>query len=147
MDCEKEWVLNKASVDRTLLNSVKSRKLIYYGHIMRKQGNCLEKEIIQGTLPGARKKGRPHTTWLDNIKAWSGVTLQHMLRTAEDRSEWRILVHCAVNIRSEDDWRRRRRRRRRYKMGNGHKIMEFRTPGPGTSLAPSLLKRLRSNKS
>jgi len=27
---------------------------------------------MQGTLSGASKKGRPHTTWLDNIKEWSG---------------------------------------------------------------------------
>ena len=42
-----EWVLNKAGVKRELLNTVKARKLAYYGHTMRKQGNCLEKEIMQ----------------------------------------------------------------------------------------------------
>ena len=33
-----EWVLNKAGVKRELLNTVKARKLAYYGHMMRKQG-------------------------------------------------------------------------------------------------------------
>ena len=33
-----EWVLNKAGVKRKLLDSVKARKLPYYGHYMRKQG-------------------------------------------------------------------------------------------------------------
>ena len=51
-----EWVLNKAEVKRELLHTVKARKLAYYGHTMRKQGNCLEKEIMQGTMPGARNK-------------------------------------------------------------------------------------------
>jgi len=50
-----EWVLNKAGVKRKLLDSVKARKLAYYGHTMRKQGSCLEKEITQGTMPGARR--------------------------------------------------------------------------------------------
>ena len=49
-----EWVLNKAGVKRELLDTVKSRKLAYYGHTLRKQGSCLEKEIIQGTMPVAR---------------------------------------------------------------------------------------------
>ena len=39
-----EWVLNKAGVKRELLDTVKARKLAYYGHTMRKQGSCLEKE-------------------------------------------------------------------------------------------------------
>jgi len=39
-----EWVLNKAGVKRELLDTVKARKPAYYGHTMRKQGSCLEKE-------------------------------------------------------------------------------------------------------
>ena len=65
-----EWVLNKAGVKRELLDAVKARKLAYYGHNMRKQGSCLEKEITQGTTPGARRRGRPRTAWMDNVKTW-----------------------------------------------------------------------------
>ena len=52
------WVLilNKAGVNRKLLDTVKAKKLTYYGHTMRKQGSCLEKEIMQGTMPGARRR-------------------------------------------------------------------------------------------
>jgi len=50
-----EWVLNKAGVKRELLDSVKARKLAYYGHTIGKQRNCLKKEIMQGTMPGARR--------------------------------------------------------------------------------------------
>jgi len=56
-----EWVLNKAEVNRELSDTVKARKLAYYGHTMRKQRSCLEKEIMQGTMPGAHRRGRPHT--------------------------------------------------------------------------------------
>ena len=45
-----EWVLSKAGVKRELLDTVKARKLAYYSHTIRKQENCLEKEIMQGTL-------------------------------------------------------------------------------------------------
>jgi len=65
-----EWVLNKAGVKRELSDTVKARKLAYYGHTMRKQGNCLEKEIMPGTMPGARRRGRPRTAWID-IKTWT----------------------------------------------------------------------------
>jgi len=55
-----EWVLNKAGVKRELLDIVKARKLAYYGHTMRKQGNCLEKEIMQGTMPGVHTGEEDH---------------------------------------------------------------------------------------
>ena len=51
-----EWVLNKAGLKRELLDTVKARKLAYYGHTMRKQGSCLEKEIMQRAMPGARRQ-------------------------------------------------------------------------------------------
>ena len=70
-----EWVPNKAGVERELLDTVKARKLAYYGHTMRKQGSCLEKEIMQGTIPGACRRGRSHTAWMDNINTWTGLSL------------------------------------------------------------------------
>jgi len=71
-----EWVLNKAGVKRELLDIVKARKLAYYGHTMRKQGSCLEKEIMQGTMLGARRRGRLRTAWMDNIKTWTGLSVE-----------------------------------------------------------------------
>ena len=40
----------------------------FYGHTMRKQGSCLDKEIMQGTMSGARRRKRPRAAWMDNIK-------------------------------------------------------------------------------
>jgi len=57
-----EWVLIKAGVKRKLLDTVKARKLAYYGHTMRK-----EKNMMQGTMSGARRRKRPRTAWMDNI--------------------------------------------------------------------------------
>jgi len=69
-----EWVLNKAGVKRELLDTIKAMKLEYYGNTMRKQGNCLEKEIMQGTMPGARSLGRSCTAWID-VKTWTGLSV------------------------------------------------------------------------
>ena len=97
-----EWVLNKAGVKRELLDAVKARKLAYYGHTMRKRGSCLEKEIMQGTMPGARRRGRPRTAWMDNIKTWTGLSVDESTRITEDRDKWRKYVHGVVNPRIED---------------------------------------------
>jgi len=75
-----EWVLNKTGVKRELLDTVKARKLAYCGHTMRKQGSCLEKDIMQGTMPDARRRGRPRTAWMDNVKTWTGLPVEESIR-------------------------------------------------------------------
>jgi len=53
-----------------------------YGHTMRKQ----EKEIMQGTMPGARRRGRPRTACMDNIKTWTGLSVEESIRMTKDRA-------------------------------------------------------------
>ena len=69
---------------------------------MRKQGSCLEKEIMQGTMSDARKRGRPHTTWMDDIKTWTGLPVEELIRKTEERDKWRKYVHGVANPWSED---------------------------------------------
>jgi len=89
-----EWVLNKAGVKRELLDTVKARKLAYCGHTMREQ-NCLEKEI-QGTMPGVRRRGRSRTALIDNIKSWTGLSVEESIRMTEDINKWRKYVHSVA---------------------------------------------------
>ena len=93
-----EWVLYKAGVKGEVLDTVKARKVAYYGHIMSKQGSCLEKEIMQGTMPGARRRGRHRTAWMDNIKTWTGLPEEESVRMTEDRDKWRKYVHGVDRI-------------------------------------------------
>jgi len=100
-----KWVLNKAGVKRELLDTASARKLAYYGHTMRKQWNCLEKEILQGTMPGARRRGRPRTAGLDRQHqdvARPGRPVEESIRMTEDRDKWRKYVHGVANPRIED---------------------------------------------
>jgi len=54
-DDDNYYYYYEAGIKRELILTVKARKLAYCGHTMRKQGSCLEKEIMQGTMPGARR--------------------------------------------------------------------------------------------
>jgi len=64
--------------------------------------DCLEKEIMQGTMPGARRRGRPHTAWMDNIKTWTGLPVEESIRMTEDRDKWRKYVHRVDKTRIKD---------------------------------------------
>ena len=70
-----------------LLNSVKRRKLGWYGHVTRSSG--MAKTILQGTVQGGRRRGRQRKRWEDNIREWTGFEWNIILRKDE---EWRKVV-------------------------------------------------------
>ena len=70
-----------------LLTTVRRRKLAWYGHTTRH--DCLAKTILQGTLEGARKRGRQRKSWTDNVKEWTCLSTPELLRTAANRDSWR----------------------------------------------------------
>ena len=69
-----------------LLTSVKRRKLKWYGHFTRSSG--LAKTILQGTVQGGRRRGTQRKRWEDNIKEWTYIEWNIILRKAENREEW-----------------------------------------------------------
>jgi len=87
------WVLQKAETKPNLLQAIKT-----YGHVLRKEGSCIEKEIIQGQ----RRRGRLEVRRHDNIMKWTGLSGDSQLRSVEDRTQWQK-VHEAVNPRNEED--------------------------------------------
>ena len=84
------------------LTSVKRRKLKWYGYVTRSSG--LAKTILQGTVQGGRQRKR----WEDNIKEWTGLERNIILRKAENCEEWRKLAvkSSAVPQRSARLWGR-----------------------------------------
>ena len=54
-----------------------------------KQGSRLDKEIMQGTISCARRRGRPCMAWM-NINMWTGIPMEESVRMTEDRDKWRL---------------------------------------------------------
>ena len=83
-------IQNATGVHDDLLTIVKKRRLRRYGHISRFSG--MAKTILQGTVKGARRRGRQKKRWEDNIKEWTGTGLGDSMRAAEDREVWKSIV-------------------------------------------------------
>ena len=83
-------IQNATGMHGDLLTMVKKRKLSWYGHISRSSG--MAKTILQGTVKGARRRGRQKNRWEDNIKEWTGMGFGESLRAAEDREGWKGIV-------------------------------------------------------
>jgi len=95
-----EWVLNKAGVKRELLDTVKARKLSYYGHTMMKQGSYLKKDIMQGKCQMcAGEEDHACTAWTDTSRHGQDYP---SIRMTEDREKWRKYIHGVANPRIQD---------------------------------------------
>ena len=57
---------------------------------------------MQGTMSGARRRGRPRTAWIDNIKTWTGLSVEEAIRMTEDSDKWRKYVHGVAIPRIEN---------------------------------------------
>ena len=99
-----------------------------YGHTMRKQGSCREKEIMQGTMPVPRKRGRPshsldgqhqdvyrksqsewqrteingESTFIVWPTTWQDSPWKSQSEWQEDRDKWRKYIHHMAKPRIED---------------------------------------------
>jgi len=52
---------------------------------------------MQGTMPGARWRGRPCTPWIDSINMWTGLPVEDSVRMTEDRDKRRKSTCGVVN--------------------------------------------------
>jgi len=42
--------------------------------------------------------------WIDNIKSWTGLSVEESIRMTEDRDKWRKYVHGVASPRIEDGY-------------------------------------------
>jgi len=71
---------------------INRQALGYFGHVARRQGNCLEKVLLQGKIEGRRRPGRPRTRFIDRIKNLVGHPLSVVYGLAADRHRWHVIT-------------------------------------------------------
>ena len=73
----------------SLLMTIKTRKLKYFGHT--KRHTSIQNQIMEGTVKGKRSRGRPRRSWMDDVKGWTGLSAAECNAKARDRDEWRTI--------------------------------------------------------
>ena len=68
-------------------------RLRWYGHVMRKDQECVGRKIMEMELLGKRKRGRPKKRFLDVVKEDMGE-VGAKETDVEDRKVWRMMTHC-----------------------------------------------------
>ena len=87
----KECVRGTAKIAK-LGDKLRNARLRWHGHIKRRE-DYVGKRMMEKTVPGIRKKGRPKRRWMDLVR-------EDMERVGAregdkvDRVKWRLLSRC-----------------------------------------------------
>ena len=73
-------------------NSLRVRRLRFIGHSWRRKDELISKVLLWEPNHGHRKKGRPLTTFTDQLRNDTGLTNQELMNFMDDRKEWKKLV-------------------------------------------------------
>jgi hypothetical protein len=60
------------NVPRSILDSIKTKQLQWYGHVQRMEEGRLLKEVMKWSPPGRRKRSRLKLTWAEGIRGLLG---------------------------------------------------------------------------
>ena len=71
-------VLQILNTQRSLLDTIKKRKLTCFGHIIKE--NNIQQLVLEGKINGRHRRGRPQTNWTDNIKDWTQMRYHEYIR-------------------------------------------------------------------
>ena len=51
--------------------------------------------IMEGMVEGKKRRGRPEKHWIDNIKEWTMLEIDEIMKKVSDREQWRLIVKRA----------------------------------------------------
>ena len=67
-----------------------AKKMRWFGHVIR--SNSMSKTILQGSIEGKRRRGRPKMQWQDNIVKLTGLDINKAMRAEENREGWKKML-------------------------------------------------------
>jgi hypothetical protein len=86
----------------SIIRMIKSRSMGWVKHVARTGAKRNARRILVGKPEEKRPVGKPKPRWMDNIKmdlkeiGWGDVD---WIDLAQDRDQWRALVHTVMNFR------------------------------------------------
>ena len=93
-------MLKELAIDKDIVEVVRTRRLSYFGHVVRMDNRRYPHILLHGHIQGNRLRGRPKKRWLDNVtedcKELS-LSLPDADRLAHDRAGWRATIYNCEN--------------------------------------------------
>ena len=91
-----EQVCIRAGIEKELAREVNQRAWRWFGHVERMDKYCMVRRVLMAVVSLGWVLGKPWLGWMDVVKVSlgsRGMTLEAARQSANDRKEWRALVH------------------------------------------------------
>ena len=91
-----EEVRRRAGIERKFASRADQRELRWFGHVERMDEYRMTRRVLKAEASGGRVRGRPRFSWMDGVNVAlgnRGMTVEAARQCANDRKEWRALVH------------------------------------------------------
>lgn len=92
-------VMRRIRKEKEVIMTIKRRKLLYMGHVMRGEKYQLLQVIMQGKVQGKRSVGRRRNSWLKNLRDWFGCSNNDLFRSAVSKVKIALMI---ANLRNGD---------------------------------------------
>ena len=93
LDKIKNDVIRGTAHVRRLRDKLRESRLRWFGHVQRREENYVGRQMLQMSIPGKRRRGRPKRRFLDGVREdmeRADVTVED----ANDRAGWRKAICC-----------------------------------------------------
>ena len=87
-----EYIRSTVKVER-LGMKMREGRLRWYGHVMRRDQEYVERKMMEMELPGKRRRGRSKRRFIDVVKEDMGEVVAKET-DVEDKKAWRMMIRC-----------------------------------------------------
>lgn len=99
--------------EKEVLNTVKSSKIQYLGHIMRNESRFhLLQAILQGKVFGRKGVGRRRISWLKNLRNWFAMNPTQLFRAAVNK----VMIVMMPTSGTDRNYKKKKLIKRSYKL-------------------------------
>jgi len=76
-----------------IVRFVKSKRMVWLGHVMRMEGKRIPKRVLEWKQTGRRSRGRPRKKWIENIEEDIQIMgIREWRKLCKERAEWKEIT-------------------------------------------------------
>ena len=85
-------VMGRMRKEKEVIMTIKRRKILYMGLIMRGEKYQIWQNIIHGKIIGKRSIGRRRNSWLKSLREWFGCSNHQLFRSEVSKVKIALII-------------------------------------------------------